>query len=723
VNPEVPDRSSSEASRDSSQRIKPTTSATDTASTATQYKTLSNMAVEERRYRLERLPAPIRATLEGSPALPAQLLALASFVALGASEAGYFPTSWYLGALLWLALLATTTLALGAPRRLPKALLIAIALLGAYAIWAYVSIAWAGQRDVAWDGANRAAAYVLVFTLFAGWPLAERGARTLIAFFGLGIGGLGAVAVLSAGAGADPFDFFIGGRFSALIGYPSGASALYTMGLFACLFVATRRDGNPGLRGVALGSAGLLATLAYMTQSRGWLIAVPVAALAYFVLVPGRVRGLVAMAAIALSVLAIKGTTGAVYKGAAGERLPQLIDEAVRASLLAAAALAVAGLVLALIDRRVEPPPSLTARVPAWAPLAVVLALLGATAVVFVALPGPRDRVETVWSDFKANSEPPPAGESRFASGGTNRYDFWTVAWDLFRENPVKGIGVENFQEDYLQRGTSGEEPRFPHSLPLGLLSQTGLVGALLLGGALALALFCAAGARRAPPGSSAAAAGAVAVFAPWLVQASIDWFWELPALTGSALAMLGAAAALGTSRPGAPARAPRRLAPALLVAVPALLLALAFGATWLAARDVEAASSGWRADAEASFRRLDRAATLSPLSPRAYLVEGTIALELGRNEQARSAFEAALERDSGDAYALLELGLLASQAGERERAIQFLERHRRLQPRDPIARQVAARARHGEKLDPEAVNARLLRRVLLRQDRPVEGP
>lgn len=723
MSPDTPDRSRSEASRDSSQRIKPITSATDTASTATQYKSLSNMAVEQRRYRLGRLPAPLRETLEGSPALPAQLLALASFVALGASGAGYSPTSWYLGALLWLALLATTTVALGAPRRLPKALLVAIALLGGYVIWAYASITWAGQRDVAWDGANRAAAYLLVFTLFAGWPLAERGARTLVALFGLGIAGLGAVALIQAGAGADPFDYLIGGRLSAPIEYPSGASALYTMALFACLFTATRRDGNPGLRGVALGSAGLLATLAYMTQSRGWLIALPLAALAYFVLVPGRLRGLVAMAAVALSALAIESTTGAVYDGAAGERLPQLLDEAVRASLLAAAALAVVGLVLAVIDRQIEPPKSLTSRVPGWAPLAAVLVLLGATAVVFVVLPGPRDRVETVWSDFKSNSEPPLAGESRFASGGTNRYDFWTVAWGLFRENPVNGIGVENFQEEYLQRGTSGEEPRFPHSLPLGVLSQTGLIGALLLGGALALALFCAAGTLRAPAGSSAAAAGALAVFAPWIVQASIDWFWELPALTASALAMLGTAAALGPNRPRTPADAPRRLAPLPALAVPALVLALVFGATWLAARDVDAASSGWRADAEASFRRLDRAASLNPLSPRAYLVEGSIALELGRTEQARSAFEAALERHSGDAYALLELGLLASQAGETRRATQLLERHRRLQPRDPIARQVAARARRGLKIDPIKVNARLLRRVLLRRGQRLEAP
>jgi tetratricopeptide (TPR) repeat protein len=166
---------------------------------------------------------------------------------------------------------------------------------------------------------------------------------------------------------------------------------------------------------------------------------------------------------------------------------------------------------------------------------------------------------------------------------------------------------------------------------------------------------------------------------------------------------------------------ASRRFKPGFLLAPLALLLAVVFGATWLAARDVDAASSSWRTDDEAAFRLLDRAAALNPLSPRAYLVEGTIALELGRRERSRSAFEAALERDSNDAYAVLELGLLASQAGETDRARELLERYSRLRPRDPIARQVAARARRGAKLDPRDINERLLRRVLLREGRQVD--
>jgi DNA polymerase III delta prime subunit len=64
---------------------------------------------------------------------------------------------------------------------------------------------------------------------------------------------------------------------------------------------------------------------------------------------------------------------------------------------------------------------------------------------------------------------------------------------------------------------------------------------------------------------------------------------------------------------------------------------------------------------------------------------------------------------------------MLASQEGDERRATRLLEQHARLRPRDPIALQVASRARRGAKVDPLAVNKRLLRRVLLREDRPVE--
>ena len=72
---------------------------------------------------------------------------------------------------------------------------------------------------------------------------------------------------------------------------------------------------------------------------------------------------------------------------------------------------------------------------------------------------------------------------------GSNRYDFFRVALDEFEAHPVAGIGVDNFQEQYLRRGRSDETPRYPHSVELRTLTETGLIGALLAVVGLAAAL------------------------------------------------------------------------------------------------------------------------------------------------------------------------------------------------------------------------------------------
>src|SRR5918999_5696514 len=158
------------------------------------------MAGGERRYSLGRLPGGVTDFLRANPALAPALLATGVFVALGASEAGFYPTAWYAAALFLLGLLGATLLALGRPRGVPKPVLVALALLAAYTAWTYVSITWASQQGPAWGGANRTAMYLTVFALFALWPFDARGAATVLGLLGLGIAGLGLVEILKADA-------------------------------------------------------------------------------------------------------------------------------------------------------------------------------------------------------------------------------------------------------------------------------------------------------------------------------------------------------------------------------------------------------------------------------------------------------------------------------------------------------------------------------------------
>ena len=73
--------------------------------------------------------------------------------------------------------------------------------------------------------------------------------------------------------------------------------------------------------------------------------------------------------------------------------------------------------------------------------------------------------VDERWEEFKGGAQPNASAGARFTQTlGSNRYDFWRVAWDGFERRPFTGIGADNFRHDYLRRRTSDEEPYYPHS-------------------------------------------------------------------------------------------------------------------------------------------------------------------------------------------------------------------------------------------------------------------
>jgi tetratricopeptide (TPR) repeat protein len=288
----------------------------------------------------------------------------------------------------------------------------------------------------------------------------------------------------------------------------------------------------------------------------------------------------------------------------------------------------------------------------------------------------------------------------------------------VFEDNPVAGIGAENYQEEYLRRGNSFEQPRYAHSLELGVLSQTGIVGAVLLFGALGAALVAAlARRRRAGPALAWLSAGALGMFAYWLAHASVDWLWEFPALGGLAFAALGLAIA---PEPADEAATRRRLSRSSVVlgAVVVLACALALAAPVLAERSVQRALDTWRSDPDTAFDQLDRADALNPLSDRARVVGGAIAVELGRLDRAEAEFSSALEREPDEAYALLELGAISGQRGDRARSLAFLRRARALRPRDDAVRYAFEQVAGNRPLDVSDVNARILSRARARLQR-----
>ena len=680
-----------------------------------------------------RLERPL-ALLRANPTLIPALAAVVILVALGGSEAGFYPIGnrehpglgWYPASLLLLALLVAAAIAVPPPRPLPRAVVAALALLAGFTAWSYASIAWAEQQGVAWDGANRTALYLLVFALFALWPITARAGMLLLGALGLGITGLGLVELLKADASAEPLLYFIGVRLAEPAGYINANVALWTLGLWPCLYLACAREVHPVLRGLALGGAGLLGCLALLGQSRGWVFALPLAALLFVALMPGRARALAAVGAVAVGIFFARGPLLAVHDAFTEEGFDGLLADATQTTLLLAGVLAVVGLLAALADRRVRLTQAQHRTVDRGAIVAVAIVLLAGGGAAAVAAGNPVTKVSDSWEAFKDGGEAQRAGASRFATIDTNRYDFWVVAWYLFREQPVTGIGSENFQQDYLMRGESSEQPRYPHSLQLGVLSQTGVVGAILLAAALLAACFAALTARRRSGREAAAVAGASAtLFAYWFLHASIDWFWEFPALTGCAFAALGLAGAVGRGEgasKGVPTGSkPRRLpgvgrVPAIprvvasvLVAVTGVVLALSLLAPWLAEREVERAINDWPASPSVAYERLERAQSLNPLSPRAHLVAATIALQVEDQARAEGEFEEVLRMEPRTSFALAELGALASERGEQSESEQLLRRAGAYAPRDRVVSDALERVLSGELLDVRRLNASYL--------------
>jgi O-antigen ligase len=610
-------------------------------------------------------------------------LAVAVFAWWAASEGGAAPGAWYPGALLFLAALVAVA-RLDELRRLPAPARWALAMLTAFTAWSFLSLAWADARGDAWDGSNRTLLYLTVFALFAALPWRPLEAAVFLAGFALATAGVGAWEVIQAIAGSDPAAF-AGGRLAGPVGYENASAALFILAFWPAVLLACRRATPWPARGILLAAASVLLHLCVLAQSRGSLIAGTTALVLALVLTRERARLALGLTALAIPTLASLPALLAVYDGA-----PEPGDDVlVRAGIaigLSAAVLSAAGFASGHLDRRS------TKR---WLAAAAAGAVaMGGVAVALArpdAVPG-ADGSVTLGSRFTAGVE-------------SGRYDFWRVAAGQLARHPLQGAGADNFAHDYARERRRGEEPLYPHSVVLRAFGQTGVVGGALFIGFLAMACLAVVRPEREPV-AIAALVGAAA----WLAQASIDWLWELPALAAPAMACLGLIAGL---RPAADADrepAPRsgRLGRGLAVAV-AVAAAVSYALPALAAREIERAVRRWDGDRAAALRGLERARRLNPLSDRADVIGGALALETGDRRRARRSFRRALDRDGQNWYPHVVLALLDLGDGRRTAALARLSHARRMNPLEPAIAGASSAARRGMRA-PADVEERLFR-------------
>lgn len=648
-----------------------------------------------------------------------------------ADQAGSSVTRWAPGALAVLVLLAIAFLTVpNTWSRVPRLVLAAAALLLASTAWSFATIGWADDRGAALEGADRGLLYLALFCLFALWRQRTQTATVLVTAWTFIVIAIALVAALRLPGAAHPQDLFLDDRLSFPAGYPNASAATFAMAIWPAIVLAASARVPIAVRAACAGGAVLCIDLALLAQSRGALIAMPATGLLTLALVPGRLRTLAALLPVAAGVgLSARATlhVSDVLQRVSGLPAEQTIATAGRHILLGGVVAAAIVAAFAAVERH-RPPRRVTRERIAVAWRAVALAAI-AVAVVGggVALGDPVHRVDSAWDSFKGGYKYDPDQTSRLVGGlGSNRYDFYRVALDVFKAHPVVGHGVDGFQQDYLRQGRSTETPRYPHSWELRALSQTGLIGALLLVGALGCAF--AAGLRGMRAGSAdpdnavlrAATGGAALMGATYLlVHGSADWFFELAGLGAPLFVLLGLAAGLAPARVVAAdatatagrvrrrrARGPVQLGVVAVGLVASLVLLVP---PLLSALDEQAATSFFVARPLDAYQRLHRATDENPFSDRAPLLEGSIALRFGDLARADRAFAQALDRVPDGQYATLQRGAIASARGDRVRARALLARAVQLAPRDPIAREALQVVSSGGTVDVTNLTRRIL--------------
>lgn len=660
-------------------------------------------------------PRGLVADVRAFPAIVPMLVAVALLVVLAQIGGGYAVETWTPIALALLALLAVTAWALPL-RALPRPVLVAVVALAAYTAWSALSVSWAADKGEAWSGTDRTLLYLVVFVLFALWPQRGRTATVVLALWTLAMAVFGVLTVLRLGGADAARTILFGDRLASPVDYPNAAAALWLMPVWPAVALAAERRLPAPLRGVLAGAVVVFAGLGLLTQSRGGALAVAIVLVVWFAAWPGRVRRLAVLVPVAVAVGAAAPTL--LHVGTrinAGQDPASQLAASRTAILVGAIVVALVVGAGALLERHMRLSTEREHRVHrmlgAIAIAGVAVAIVGG----LVAVGHPAERVRHAWTSFKGGYATNAATGPRLVSGlGSNRYDFYRVGLDVFLDHPVAGIGADNFTQEYLRRGHSTEDPRYPHSVVTRTLAQTGIVGALLLAVALgAAALAAVRAAYRGGPEAALVACGAAGVALYWLVHGAGDWLWEIAGLGAPAFALLGLACSLAPRRAAVDETVERgrpRLPRGAVIAgaVAAVLAALVLVAPWLSEREVTRATQAWHGSPSSAYSALRTASALNPLAARPKLVEGSIAVELGDLRHADRAFASALDRDHDEAFATLERGAIASQEGRRVEATRLLARAVAVAPRDPIARAARDRVAKGGRVAPAAIIAQL---------------
>ncbi len=600
----------------------------------------------------------------------------------------------------------------------PRMAWVGVALLTGFTLWSGLSVAWSVAPDQTWIELNRWLTYLVVLGLSIAVGASSPRASEWVA-----TGFLGVSLVVTAYALAQKlipglhvagvFDFNQTGQFARLqepFGYWNALSLFLSMGVPIALALTVDRERGGRSRLGALVAMQLMFLAIGLTYSRGGLVALGLALTAGVALSGVRLRSLMWLAAALLCTVPPL-VLGLVSHSLTTSNIGLADRESAGAVLLAVTILSVLVLIVAgrwlmAREQRVALTPerahSVARALLVGLGVAAVIALLAVT----FSSRGLGGTVSHAWSNFTATRGESVSDPSRLLSADSgNRWVWWKEAAGAFSDRPLAGWGAGSFPVVHLLYRHDSLAVKQPHSVPLQLLAETGLIGTVLaLAGFATLLALGVSAVRRRPAGTerivaAALLAGAVA----YAVHACYDWDSDIPGVTLPMLLFLGVLAGsvrVGRARPEPSPPSPGGPGPLLRI------LSLAALTFWLCCFAASAAlpsiaadkASGAEVAAGGSSAALDRAQSsaalasrLDPLSDAGLRAESAIALNRGESQQARAYLLEAVRRQPTDEQAWASLGYVNILLGDLRDATAAAQRVLALDPEGALTGGFAA--------------------------------
>jgi hypothetical protein len=560
---------------------------------------------------------------------------------------------------------------------------VAVVAFAALVAWTGLSVLWSAGPDLSWVSFDVALLYLLVMAavgLLPGGPLQLRLAAQ---GFGVVVLAVATYALLGKVAPDLVTHAHLFARLRAPVGYWNVLACLIVMAIPVFLAIASNPAARPWIRGLGTTALVVLVFTFFFTFSRGGYVALGAALVVYFAFTTRRLSAfaslVVAVALVGVVLFRLRHL-GTVFSATMDDGLRSSQANVLAVWLAFALVGAFAAQVLIALTERRWP---LSARHARLIGTLVVAALVIAPLAVGSAYVVQHGGGKWVSAQYHAALSPsgPTNDVQRLASlGSSGRVSWYREALRGFGDHPFAGTGAGTFRfTDALYRENT-LVAKHSHSQWLNVLTELGVVGfvlfALAIGGLVAAAFGRLFRDRRDPQRALLAACQAAVI--AFVAHMSVDWDWDMMAITIAFLLLAGVSAGYVRDRSAAArqgrlaGRAGRNATdfaskpePATRPGVPSLgvrLLAtgvILFGVVcWALPYLAERATAGAqdrlsRGQAAAAEADATRAAALDPLAVDPLLTLAAVHVQRGDLEAAAATLERAvrLQPDNYEPY------------------------------------------------------------------------